>query len=784
MSAFAGTKGGNFLAPFGQQPADEQNRRSKRPSADLNPPNEPPKGVHIYGPLARMLGPSKHHHFLREIYCLGVEDTMNAKNLKKALATTTVLGIVAGTTLLVAGPAMAAAGDATAVGVGIGIDAGALSTLAASVNSELGRVAVSTGDPDAESELAGADADISGSILASSDASAVRTSASSTASGATASAEVDDLSLTLFGIPDAIASNGTLSAQATCPVDDAPSADTDITGLTVFGAAVGVAQLGTTSTVQLTGPFAGLTLAVSVDQQEETDDTSALATALVATVGVTGSLVGGTPVDVAGTVTLASASCERPLEALEAISLTPDRGPTSGDQSVTITGTGFGPGTTVTFGGVAAESVTVAPDGQSLVAVTPPGVAGLTTAVVTSGGQSDSLPYTYVAPTVASLTPGEGAEDGGTTVTIVGTGLGDTTTVTFGDEDADIVDVSDDGTQVVVTTPAGIGTVPVTVGSSTGVEVAAGDFEYLAPAILGYTPTGGPEAGGTTVTIVGTHLEDTDTVTFGGANAAIVSVSDTEVVVVTPAGTGRVPVVIQFTDDRTATAPQLFRYIADEDRSVIGMDPHQGPVAGGQDVTITGTALDDVTTVTFGGQEADIIGISADGSQVIVRTPAGTAGFVGVELTFSDDTTRDAGDYLYVGAGSAMVDTITPSTGSTSGGTTVVITGDNLSGVTQVTFGGNPGTIVGTPTDTSITVRTPAGAAGTVDVVLYSAGGAALVDDGFTYVAPAAVVSGTGSNGKLASTGVDTPVLPLTVGGLMALLAGAALLLWRRKRTA
>ena len=60
--------------------------------------------------------------------------------------------------------------------------------------------------------------------------------------------------------------------------------------------------------------------------------------------------------------------------------------------------------------------------------------------------------------------------------------------------------------------------------------------------------------------------------------------------------------------------------------------------------------------------------------------------------------------------------------GTTAGGTSVIITGTNLTGVTSVTFGGTAGTITAN-TATQITATTPAHANGSVRVVVTTPGG-------------------------------------------------------------
>lgn len=83
---------------------------------------------------------------------------------------------------------------------------------------------------------------------------------------------------------------------------------------------------------------------------------------------------------------------------------------------------------------------------------------------------------------------------------------------------------------------------------------------------------------------------------------------------------------------------------------------------------------------------------------------------------------------------------IAPSAGPTLGGTSVVITGTNLASATAVTFGGTAAGIISNSA-TSITVTSPARAAGPADIVVTTVGGtsANTAADDFTYVTPAPV---------------------------------------------
>jgi hypothetical protein len=88
--------------------------------------------------------------------------------------------------------------------------------------------------------------------------------------------------------------------------------------------------------------------------------------------------------------------------------ISPNSGTANGGTSVMITGTGFLPGATVTFGGTAGTNVAV-PNGSTINVTTPSHAAGTVNVVVTNGiGQSGTLTnaYTYTA---APPTGGGGA---------------------------------------------------------------------------------------------------------------------------------------------------------------------------------------------------------------------------------------------------------------------------------------------------------------------------------------------------------------------------------------
>jgi|GEM_PF-6242607 len=182
----------------------------------------------------------------------------------------------------------------------------------------------------------------------------------------------------------------------------------------------------------------------------------------------------------------------------------PSSGPVAGGTAVTITGTNFVNGATVTFGGTAATGV-VFQSATSITAVTPAHAAGQVDVTVTnpdtqSGTLTNGFRYESAAPppTVTNVNPSSGPVAGGTAVTITGTNfLGEPaatvegrnfgqaeTTVTFGGIPATGVTVLNSTTITAVTPAHAAGQVDVTVTNpDTQSGTLANSFNYLATPI-------------------------------------------------------------------------------------------------------------------------------------------------------------------------------------------------------------------------------------------------------------------------------------------------------------
>ncbi len=252
-------------------------------------------------------------------------------------------------------------------------------------------------------------------------------------------------------------------------------------------------------------------------------------------------------------------------------SVTPATGPVSGGTSVTVTGTNFVTGATVSFGGTGATNVTVV-NSTSLTATTAAHAAGVVNVVVTNPDTQSGIltnGFTYApAPTVGSVSPNSGPASGGTSVTVTGTNFVTGATVSFGGTGATNVTVVN-GTSLTATTPAhAAGAVNVTVTNpDTQSGTLPSGFTYTtAPIVTSVTPATGPVSGGTSVTVTGTNFATTGGVTasFGGTAATNVVVSSsTSLTATTPAhAAGAVNVTVTNPDAQSGTLPNGFTYDA------------------------------------------------------------------------------------------------------------------------------------------------------------------------------------------------------------------------------
>jgi formylglycine-generating enzyme required for sulfatase activity len=164
--------------------------------------------------------------------------------------------------------------------------------------------------------------------------------------------------------------------------------------------------------------------------------------------------------------------------------------------------------------------------------------------------------------------------------------------------------------------------------------------------------------------------------------------------------------------------------------TITSITPSQGCIVGGTQITITGTYLGSTSAVTIGGTPATSFTV-VNQNTVQATTPAGQLGPAYVRLTSAAGTITASQQFTYM---PPSVSSISPSSGLTTGGTQITITGAYLGLTTGVAIGGAPCTAVTVVNPTTVTAVTAAGTPGNADVVITSGKGTIAVPGGYRYV--------------------------------------------------
>jgi hypothetical protein len=373
-----------------------------------------------------------------------------------------------------------------------------------------------------------------------------------------------------------------------------------------------------------------------------------------------------------------------PTSGATVASVSPATGDARGGLPVTITGSNFVAGATVSFG-VSTASKVVVVNSTTITAVTPPHVAGSANIVVTnSAGDQGSLPngflYTSTPPSTQPqlnvIVPNTGSTAGGDTVTIAGTNLTGAT-VTLGGVPATIV--SRGPVSITATTPGGSAGSPVDVvvtsskGQSATLKAA---FTYVdpppPPTVSAISPSSGTMNGGTQFVISGTGFRPGTVVSFGGPPAPVGSGTLAVTMAVTSnaslCGSGvQLPCIIATTPPHAVAAMDVVVTNMNPATGVIdtgsgtstltggytfllapaisAVSPSSGTVSGGTQITINGTNFNSGATVMVGNQTATILTVTS--TVITAQTPSSTAGTAPVVVVNPDGQSSNKLIYTY-----------------------------------------------------------------------------------------------------------------------------------------
>jgi len=353
------------------------------------------------------------------------------------------------------------------------------------------------------------------------------------------------------------------------------------------------------------------------------------------------------------------------------------------------------------------------------------------------------------SPTIISFLP-VSATSGGS-ITISGSGFTGTTSVTIGGVPVSSFTVNSPGTITAIVGNGASG--HVAISGPSGVASLDGFIYGIAPVISNIVPS--VATPGATVQINGANFTGVTELSFGGVpvSSFIVNSNTSISAVIGNGGNGLVTVTSATgVGSYTGFTLQLLPTITSFTPLAAG---------GGATITITGTNFTDATSVLFG----DIVATSftvVSPTTITAIVSSGTTGSITVNTPGGAAT---APGFVYIS--SPNLQSLYPSSAATGG--SIIISGNNLGGVTAVSFGGTPAQsfIITSPTTIEAIVGNGSSGAVTVDNGI----GSPISINGFTYLS-SSVPYISGFSPALASTGTAVTIRGFNFTGASAVTFG------------
>ena len=455
------------------------------------------------------------------------------------------------------------------------------------------------------------------------------------------------------------------------------------------------------------------------------------------------------------TATLSDAFTYTEKPAPEITSISPNSGFEAGGESVTITGENFQSTATVTFGGNEAK-VTKRTSTTSIVVTVPAGIEGKVDVEVTNPDGKTATEvegYEYIseasivlpAPEITNVSLLSGNEAGGDLVYIDGKNFQENLIVTFGDNEAQLLNYYS-ANRIRVKVPAGTpGEVKIKVTNPDGQSAEYTElYEYIAtepdpaPIVTSVSALSGTEAGGEIVYIEGENFQKDLTVTFGDNEAQLLNYySANRIRVKVPAGNpGKVSVKVTNPDGQSGECSDLYEYteVVVPAPEISSISATEGSEDGGTILYIEGNNFKSGLVVRFGSEEAELLNYYNE-TKIRVRTPANSVGVVDVTVENPDGQSATLSDAFTYTEVQCEITVLSATSGELAGGEIVTIEGTNFESGLTVKFGNNTATLMNYYSSSKIRVKVPEGDnPGSVDVIVENPSGRiGVLSNGYTY---------------------------------------------------
>jgi RHS repeat-associated protein len=343
---------------------------------------------------------------------------------------------------------------------------------------------------------------------------------------------------------------------------------------------------------------------------------------------------------------------------------------------VTINGSGFqSQGSNyVQFYNQSTATIVSWSDTQIVANVQSGAITGPVQVFVSGQGSNTDVVFIMPSPSITGLSPTSGPV--GTQVTINGTGFGasqGSSTISFNGVNATVINNGWTDTQITALVPTTAGSGPVKVIEGGVASNTNYNFLVPAPRITSLSPVSGVVQ--TQVTVNGSGFTGnlgSNTISFSGVSATIVTWNDTQIVAKVPTGATTGPVKANV---NSQVSNQDIEFIVPSP-VVTALSPTIGPA--GTQVTISGSGFGPPQgTVTFNAQNAAVS--SWSDTQIVATVPV--TAITGPVAVAWGGVTSNANIYFQVPA--PVISTINPGTAGV--GNTVTVTGSGF----QASQGGN-----------------------------------------------------------------------------------------------
>ena len=278
-------------------------------------------------------------------------------------------------------------------------------------------------------------------------------------------------------------------------------------------------------------------------------------------------------------------------------SVSPTTGPTAGGTLMRINGTNFGTSGYVMFGSTQAV-LTGAGYSNTYIECTLPVGQGVSPVTVTLNSvKSAGYAWSYLAPSISSITPSSAATSGNVLITLVGSNFGTSGAVTFGPYtcSTSYPGTSYSTNKVICYLPPGQGAnLSVLVNVSAIVNPIVPLFSYNPPNITNISPVSGPTSGGGVITLYGVNFGLSAVVTFANPSGSAQSLvctpyglgqSHTQIQCTVPAFVGAsVPIYANVSNQVSSGYPYVYTAPV-----INAITPLTAPTQGGTYVTFNGT---------------------------------------------------------------------------------------------------------------------------------------------------------------------------------------------------